>query len=276
MNTLAAGYYGCPEIARGANREASIHEDLAERSQRSKVFAGQRRSTSVQSAVKLLAIAVLHALALYALSRDTVQQAVMNVITAELIAIELPVAEPISKPAVERKSIDRTEPTRHTPPPQKAENPTIDLPALALETQSLANPVVATNLNSASTERATTTPSTSAMEVNVSPSSPPIKPAVVPAPRVELPSSNADYLNNPPPPYPAQSKRMREQGTVVLRVFVSASGAAQLVEIKQSCGFSRLDEIARDTVAKWKFVPGTRNGVAEAMWVSVPIIFELD
>ncbi|WP_019373782.1 energy transducer TonB, partial [Melaminivora alkalimesophila] len=32
---------------------------------------------------------------------------------------------------------------------------------------------------------------------------------------------------------------------------------------------------AADTVARWRFVPGTRNGVPEAMWFVQPINFVL-
>jgi periplasmic protein TonB len=47
------------------------------------------------------------------------------------------------------------------------------------------------------------------------------------------------------------------------------------VELRQSSGFERLDNVAIETVKRWRFVPGKRDGVVEAMWVTVPIIFEL-
>jgi len=94
-------------------------------------------------------------------------------------------------------------------------------------------------------------------------------------PRIQLPSSTADYLTNPVPPYPPISKRLREQGRVLLWVLVSPAGTPQKIELRASSGFSRLDEVALETVARWKFVPGKRNGVAEAMWVEVPLDFKL-
>lgn len=69
---------------------------------------------------------------------------------------------------------------------------------------------------------------------------------------------------------------MGEQGKVMLRVLISAEGRPEQVEIKQSSGFDRLDRQARDTVLRWRFVPGKRNGVAEAMWYVVPINFVLE
>lgn len=93
---------------------------------------------------------------------------------------------------------------------------------------------------------------------------------------VELPSSDADYLQNPKPAYPAMSKRLGEQGKVVLRVLISVDGAAQQAEIRQSSGYQRLDQAALATAQRWRYLPGKRGGVPEAMWFSVPINFVLE
>lgn len=72
------------------------------------------------------------------------------------------------------------------------------------------------------------------------------------------------------------SRRLGEQGQVTLRVFIDTQGQPAQVEVLQSSGYSRLDEVARSTVLRsWRFVPGKRNGTPEAMWVSVPINFVL-
>jgi protein TonB len=105
----------------------------------------------------------------------------------------------------------------------------------------------------------------------------PPAPAPAPAPaKVELPSTNADYLQNPKPAYPPISKRLGEQGKVVVRVLIGADGSAQQAEIRQSSGYDRLDQAALQTVLKWRYVPGKRAGVAEAMWFNVPIHFVLE
>src|SRR6218665_3492231 len=103
---------------------------------------------------------------------------------------------------------------------------------------------------------------------------PPAPPA--PPPKIELPSSDAAYLNNPKPAYPAISRRMGEQGKVLLRVLIGSDGLPQKVEINQSSGFDRLDRQAQEAVMRWRFVPGKRNGVAEAMWDLVPVNFVLE
>ncbi len=96
------------------------------------------------------------------------------------------------------------------------------------------------------------------------------------APAFSMPSSEAHGLNNPKPAYPKQSRRLNEQGQVVIRVFVAADGAPQQGEIKTSSGFDRLDQEALRTVMRWRFVPGQRFGTPEAMWFNVPVNFVLE
>jgi protein TonB len=92
---------------------------------------------------------------------------------------------------------------------------------------------------------------------------------------LDVQTLTALYLRNPKPGYPAASKRQGEQGTVVLRVFVTAAGDAKQVSLKTSSGFSRLDRAALETVKSWKFVPAKRDDNAVDAWVLVPIKFSL-
>ena len=48
----------------------------------------------------------------------------------------------------------------------------------------------------------------------------------------------------------------------MLRVMVSAEGAARQVEIATSSGHAVLDESARSTVARWQFIPAKKDGTA--------------
>lgn len=98
---------------------------------------------------------------------------------------------------------------------------------------------------------------------------------VATAPALQLPSSNADYLHNPPPSYPAISRRLGEQGQVLIRVLVGKDGSARQADIHQSSGFARLDQSALQAVLRWRFVPGKRSGQAEDMWFQVPVDFSL-
>lgn len=102
---------------------------------------------------------------------------------------------------------------------------------------------------------------------------PPAPPAAEP---VSQPRFDADYLKNPAPAYPPLSRRMGEEGKVVLRVSVNPQGSADSVEIRTSSGSSRLDEAAQKTVRNWKFIPAKRGDLAVQSWVLVPIIFRLE
>jgi protein TonB len=104
--------------------------------------------------------------------------------------------------------------------------------------------------------------------------------APAPAPAAPLPivppSFNARYLDNPAPVYPSLARRSGEQGQVLLRVHVTADGAAASVEVHTSSGSARLDQVARETVTRWRFVPARQGDVAVAAWVLVPITFTLE
>ncbi|MCM2288244.1 MAG: energy transducer TonB [Sulfuritalea sp.] len=113
--------------------------------------------------------------------------------------------------------------------------------------------------------------------------------AVTPAPTIQAPAPSiaapvaaptaprfdAAYHDNPKPAYPAISRRLSEQGRVVLRVQVEADGRAADVQLHSSSGSPRLDQAALDTVRRWKFVPAKLGNETIAAWVLVPIAFTL-
>jgi periplasmic protein TonB len=105
---------------------------------------------------------------------------------------------------------------------------------------------------------------------------PPAPVAAAPAEPVTPPIFNADYLDNPKPVYPLASRRSGQQGRVILRVLVNVSGTADEVQVRDSSGHVRLDEAARDTVQRWRFVPAKRGAQPVAAWVLIPITFGLD
>jgi protein TonB len=119
-------------------------------------------------------------------------------------------------------------------------------------------------------------PSSSPSSPILVPPPPPPAPVAAPLPAISAPIFAADYLDNPPPSYPTLSRRVGEQGRVVLRVLVSPGGRADDVEIRSSSGYSRLDETARDTVRRWRFVPAKRGDEAVPAWVLIPISFRLE
>lgn len=104
--------------------------------------------------------------------------------------------------------------------------------------------------------------------------------AATPAPpaqaSVELPSSDADYLQNSRPVYPPISKRLGEQGQVVHSVMIGVDGLPLSARLLKSSGFDRLDQAALIAVMRWRYTPGKRNGVPTAMSFNVPINWVLE
>jgi protein TonB len=90
------------------------------------------------------------------------------------------------------------------------------------------------------------------------------------------PDFRAAYLRNPPPTYPASARRRGEEGTVTLRVLVSAEGTPERVELERSSGSNALDLAALESVRQWRFAPARRGGAAHEAWVVVPIVFRLE
>jgi protein TonB len=103
----------------------------------------------------------------------------------------------------------------------------------------------------------------------------PAAPAAPAAAAVTAARFDAAYLNNPRPAYPMLSRRLREEGQVMLRVLVSPEGQPARVELRTSSGSDRLDRAAQEAVARWRFVPARRGDVAVEAWVLVPIVFKL-
>lgn len=104
--------------------------------------------------------------------------------------------------------------------------------------------------------------------------------APAPAPRApDLPASPPRFdvalLDNPKPAYPAMARRLGVQGTVRLKVLVSAGGLPEKIELKESSGSDMLDRAAQEAIRRWRFVPAKRGEAAFADWVVVPIKFTL-
>jgi protein TonB len=77
------------------------------------------------------------------------------------------------------------------------------------------------------------------------------------------------------PRYPESARRAGAQGVTTLRVRVLENGRVGEVEVEQSAGFRDLDLAAMDAVKKWLFEPARRGKDAVAVWVVLPVKFEL-
>ena len=222
-------------------------------------------------AVTAMVLAV-HALALWGLQRLPGATPAPMVIPAQVIATFItPEPEPIvmpepmplapPEPVVQPKPVPKPQPK---PQPKPKPQP---LPKAVASPDPAPATAPTGTLDPEPTAPATPTPAPTAAQASTDTAAPA---AIV------MPSSSAAYLNNPRPSYPSISRRMGEQGKVMLRVFVNAQGQPEQIQIQQSSGFDRLDKAAVDAVRRWKFTPGSRNGVAEAMWNNVTINFVLE
>jgi len=214
---------------------------------------------------------LLHAAGLWALQSGLMRQAAEIIIPAEVLSEFLtpaPPAPPAAPPAPPVPQPPKPTPTPPKPtPPKPRPAPT---PAPAPMPLAIADPTPAPAAPVGVVQQ-----QPAAAPVEAAPAPAPAAPAAPPGPAIVQPSSDASHLNNPKPVYPAVSKRLGEQGKIVLRVLIGTDGLPQKIEIKQSSGYERLDRQAVDTVSRWRFVPGTRNGVPEAMWYLQPINFVL-
>jgi TonB family protein len=73
-------------------------------------------------------------------------------------------------------------------------------------------------------------------------------------------SRRAAYLaSNEPPEYPYLARRLRQQGTVCLRIEVLPNGSVGSVSVLKSSGYPALDDAARRAAGKWRFFEEGRS-----------------
>ncbi len=214
------------------------------------------------------AVVGFHLLGLWALHTGLLRRAVELVIPVQVLVemIEAPQPAVTPAPPAPPPPAPQTPVLQQPPPPKPLARPAPQPVAIAAPEPTPQAPAAVT-----ATERAGVDVSTPAAQTAAQ--APPAAPA---PPRVDLPSSSADYLNNPPPPYPPLSKRLGEQGRVVVRARIEVNGSASQAEVRTSSGYERLDQAALQTVKRWRYLPGKRGGVPEAMWFNIPVQFVLE
>ena len=70
----------------------------------------------------------------------------------------------------------------------------------------------------------------------------------------------AQMIAGKPPRYPVESRRKREQGTVLLALTLAPDGSVDTIAVARSSGFSRLDNAALDAVRRWRWKPMVQQG----------------
>jgi len=214
------------------------------------VFAAEfgRRGVSGVSAPRLAGLAVaavLHAVAVYALVNSLAPRAPAPLPVMTTIVAAPETAPPAPPPPVQ--------PSFRPPPPAFVPTPTVRLQ--------------------------TPPPRTAITTVTETP--PPAPPAP-PAAKVAAPSApvrvgpGLDLAHSREPEYPPVSRRLHEQGSLIVRVLVGVDGRAIDVKLEQSCGYPRLDEAALDGIrSSYRFVPATVDGRPEQAWFTFKFTWKL-
>jgi protein TonB len=207
----------------------------------------------------LLWVGALHAVGLWALQSGLLMRAVEMVVPVRVMSEFIDVPKP-----------------KEVQPPQPKQTHRVESTPLQKPVTQVAAPVplaIADPTPSSQALAGVVTP-----PLAIAPMAVPVAtiPVVAAPAKVELPSSDAEYLHNPKPEYPRLSKQRGEQGRVLVNVYIGVDGTAQRAEVKATSGFERLDQAALATARAWRYVPGKRGGVPEAMWFSVPINFVLE
>ncbi len=97
-----------------------------------------------------------------------------------------------------------------------------------------------------------------------------------PEPQTTPPVASANKALNKAPLYPTLSRRLKEQGTVYLQVLVLKNGKVGQLKLKQSSGFSRLDQAALNAVRGWTYQPAVKLGQPIDYWFVQPVVFNLN
>ncbi len=236
------------------------------------VLTGEEQPRSIGSLLLILVL-LLHIRAGQWLLQPREPVTLAQPLMMAVSLVSVPGQQASTAPPVQPKPVEPPKPKK-TPvkKPLKKKTPVKHKPAQPPKTEAIAEEIPLTPSPAESTaESSTLKDSSPASSTSASAS----KTQSNAEPYTEA-SVNANYGFNPPPKYPATYRRRGWQGTVRLRVSVSAEGHSEAVAIQSSSGHEELDEAAIEAVKKWRFIPAKRGDTAIASSVIVPIIFKLD
>ncbi len=76
--------------------------------------------------------------------------------------------------------------------------------------------------------------------------------------------------------YPSASRRLSEEGRVMLTITIDAAGKVGAMSVSQGSGFARLDGAAECVIRRLPFEPGKRDGQPVESQATLPIVFKLE
>lgn len=218
----------------------------------------------------IAATLAIHAALLVLFASSVLQQ---QASPPELPPIVVQLTQPAAQPTAPKPL---PPPPKPLPPPPKPVTPP---PTIAPTPEPTPAPTPTPAQTPAPTPAAVPVPAPAAKSATPAPAAPaPVAPAPPPAAptKTDVMISASYGARNEKPKYPMMSKRIGEQGTVVLRVLVKSDGSAGEVEVKITSSYPRLDQAAVDAVKNWHFIPATKDGKPIDEWYQVPIPFKLN
>jgi len=227
-------------------------------------------------AVLAIAVVMIAHLALLSLmigqSPEITQQTVQPPVIQGMLVTATPPAKLEPTPAPPKKVTPRPQPK---PEPKPKPEP------LVQQQQAETAPAIIEAPPPAPAEPEETTPAE--IEQQPEPITEPIAAQPTEAPPLETvmtevvpPRVDAYQHNNPPPKYPRLSKRLREEGTVLVQLLINKNGTVNEVEIKVSSGYPRLDKAAMKAVKQWRYTPASQGNKTIAYRYEQPVHFSMN
>jgi protein TonB len=191
--------------------------------------------------VGISCVVLIHGLMIYVL-RNGLEHSALALVTGPVIA------ELIDEPQVE---------PRDPPPPPPTVQP--------VHVDTVIAPEISIDLPAESTQAITL--------ANAAPAQPAVARAVAP----DITPPHIDQKRSEMMPlYPPTSRRLGEEGRVLLLIHVLANGRPDEIKLERSSGFERLDEAAIAHVQRaWHFVPARSGGNAVDYWGEFALTFRL-
>jgi protein TonB len=103
-----------------------------------------------------------------------------------------------------------------------------------------------------------------------------IDPPAPPAPVIVAPGLDPRYAGDLQPDYPAAERRMGNPGKVTVRVLIGTDGRVKEVEPVSATSDAFFRATRDQALRRWRFRPGTRDGVPQAAWRTMSVTFVME
>jgi periplasmic protein TonB len=101
-------------------------------------------------------------------------------------------------------------------------------------------------------------------------------PPPVHVPVLRDPTLDGRYLDYFQPAYPSDMRLAGREGRVVVRVLIGTDGRVKDVQQVSAASTAFFEATRKQALAKWRFKPGTKDGVPVEAWHTMAVRFVLD